>query len=132
VNAAATYRGLRVLALGLLVSGSACAQHSGAAAGGPKPAASVRVYVINHYKTEMEIYATGSGTAQRLGLVAPGLEREFELPQALVGGGMVMFRAQPSGFGPMFESEEVRIRPGDVVDFQIATNLIGSRATVRM
>jgi hypothetical protein len=128
-------RGLRVLVAGLLVASAACA-HQVAAAGDasePKPGiASVRVRVSNHYLTEMEIVVTGSGTVHRLGLVAPGLEREFDLPQVVVVGGAVTFRAhQPSGFGPYFESEEVRIRPGNVVDFQIATNLLGSRAMVR-
>lgn len=128
------HRDLRVIALGLLVAITACAHHAAAAGSddAPKPGiASVRVSVTNHYKTEMEIYVTGSGTAHRLGLVAAGLEREFELPQVVAVGGSVTFRAQPSGFGPLFESEEVRIRPGDIVDFQIATNLMGSRATVR-
>ncbi|MFI5208034.1 MAG: hypothetical protein ACHQX4_08445 [Gemmatimonadales bacterium] len=127
-------REVRILALGLLALGSACAHHAGAAGDSEaKPGlGTVRVSVTNHYKTEMEIYVTGSGTAHRLGLVAPGIEREFELPEVVALGGMVTFRAQPSGFGPLFESEEVRIRPGDIVDFEIATNLMGSRAIVRM
>ena len=98
-------------------------------ANGPLPA--VRVHVSNHYKTEMEIYATGSGTTQRLGLVAPGLEREFDVPQLMVVAGSVTFTAHPSGVGPMVRSEEIRIRPGDLVDFEIATNLVGSQAWVR-
>jgi hypothetical protein len=124
----------RVLALGLLVAAAACAHRAGAAgnSGGPQQSASVRVHVINHYKTEMEIIAAGSGTSQRLGLVAPGTERDFEIPQVLVISGAVSFLAQPSGYGPITRSEEVRIRSGDIVDFEIATNLYGSRATVRL
>jgi hypothetical protein len=123
----------RALALGLLVAAAGCASHAGAAAatGGPQQAPNVRVHVINHYKTEMEVLATGSGTVQRLGLVAPGIERDFDIPQGLVINGSVSFVAQPSGAGPIVRSEEVRIRPGDIVDFEIATNLIGSRAMVR-
>ncbi len=125
----------RVLIVGLLAAGSACARSRGAAtdSGGPQPTERpVRVHVINHYKEAMEILVTGAGTTQRLGLVAVGIERDFVLPQTLVGSGSVAFVAQPSGFGSIVRSDEVRIRPGDVVDFEIATNLIGSRATVRL
>ncbi|MFI5279952.1 MAG: hypothetical protein ACHQU1_05625 [Gemmatimonadales bacterium] len=128
-------RDLRVLALGLAVAVTACAHHA-ATTGSDSEAkpgvGSVRVHVVNHYQIQMEILVTGSGTAHRLGLVAPGIERDFELPSVVVVGGAVTFRAQPSGFGPLYESEEVRIRAGDIVDLQIATNLLGSRATVRM
>jgi hypothetical protein len=129
------HRGWRVLIVGLLAAGSACAHRRGAVTdtGGPQPAERpVRVHVINHYKEGMEVSATGAGIVQRLGLVSPGIDRDFVLPQALVGSGSVTFVAQPSGFGPKVQSEEVRIRPGAVVDFEIMTNLIGSRATVRL
>ena len=123
--------GLQFVIAALFVATAACAHGRGTAtnANGPLPA--VRVHVSNHYKTEMEIYATGSGTTQRLGLVAPGLEREFDIPQLMVVAGSVTFTAHPSGVGPIVRSEEVRIRPGDFVDFEIATNLVGSQAWVR-
>jgi hypothetical protein len=63
--------------------------------------------------------------------VGPGLEREFDLPQLIVVAGSATFTAHPSGYGPIVRSEEVRIRPGDIVDFEIATNLVGSQAWVR-
>jgi len=127
------HRGSVVVAV-LLAAGSACTHGRGTAAptnGSPQAAQRVRVHVSNHYKTEMDVSATGSGTTQRLGLVAAGLEREFDLPRVIVVAGAVTFTAHPSGYGPIVRSEELRIRPGDVVDFEIATNLIGSQAWVR-
>jgi hypothetical protein len=124
----------RVLIAGLLVAGSACGHHNRDAAqsGAPQPTdRPVRVHVVNHYNEGMEIVASGVGITQRLGLVAAGLERDFVLPQSLVGNGSVEFRAQPSGFGQLVRSEPLVIRPGHIVDFEIATNLIGSRATLR-
>jgi hypothetical protein len=126
-------RGSIVIA-GLLLASAACAhgRRTATDAGEPIDAAQgVRVHVTNHYKTEMEIYATGSGTTQRLGLVAPGLEREFALPRVIVLAGSVTFTAHASGHGPLVQSDELRVSPGDIVDFDIATNLIGSQASVR-
>jgi hypothetical protein len=123
------------LLAGLLVAGSACAHHPGVASdveAKPSVVADVRVYVVNHYGLSMEIYVAGSGITHRLGLVAAATTRSFVLPQAMIGNGTVEFRAQPTGFGPIVRSEQLVLRPGHVVDFEIATNLIGSRATIRM
>ena len=122
-----------VVAVVLLLAGSACA-HGGTGAqtnSAPQAVQGVRVLVSNHYKIEMDVSATGSGTTQRLGVVAPGLEREFSLPHVIVVAGAVTFTAHPTGYGPTVRSEEVKIRPGDVVNFEIATSLIGSQAWVR-
>jgi hypothetical protein len=115
----------------LCMTSATCAHGHGPATSDSTPLPAVRVHVNNHYKTEMEIYATGSGTTQRLGLVAPGLEREFDVPQHMVVAGLVTFTAHPSGVGPTVRSDEIRIRPGDMVDFDIATNLFGTQAWVR-
>lgn len=123
-----------VFAAALVLVGTACRHGRGAVAPSnepPEAVRGVRVHVTNHYKTDMDVSATGSGTTQRLGMVAPGLEREFAVPQLMVVAGAVTFTAHPSGYGPTVRSEEVRIRPGDIVDFEIATNLVGSQAWVR-
>jgi len=91
----------------------------------------VRVRVSNNYALPMEIYATGAGVVRRLGLVNPGLPSSFEVPRAMLeSGGKVEFDAQPSGHGRMFQAFPVTLSPGDVVDFVIMTNLIGSHADV--
>ncbi len=91
------------------------------------------MYVNNRYETSLEIYITGSGTRQRLGLVGPASERMFTVPRALVGNGMVEFQATPTGLnGPTIHTEELELRPGNVIDFDITTALVGSRATLRL
>ncbi len=134
-------RGSWILLAGLAVAGGACA-HAGAGAthAAPAPAAaavhqdttSVRVNVVNNYSTAMEIYAAGTTTTHHLGTVAPGIPREFVLQRQLfVAGDLVRFIAQATGFGPRVQSDALQVAPGDIVDFEIATELIGSRATVR-
>ena len=99
---------------------------------GQTPASEVRVYVTNRYEISLEIYVAGNGAQHRLGLVNPGQQRMFLVPRALVGMGSVEFQATPTGYGPTIRSEELELRPGHVVDFEITTNLIGSRATIRL
>ena len=123
-----------ILLSGLLVSGAACAHHPGTAAPAEvqPQTAPVTVNVTNNYASAMEIYVIGSGTSYHMGSVAPGIPRSFELrPGMIAAGGRVRFVAQASGAGPRYQSEEVVLRPGDVVDFDLMTNLVGSRATVR-
>jgi hypothetical protein len=80
----------------------------------------------------MEIFVIGSGTTYRIGSVAPGLPRTFQLRSATIAAGShVLFVAQATGAGPRIETDEVVVTPGDIVDFEITTNLVGSRATVR-
>lgn len=126
------HRGAWCLIAGLLVTGAACAHRRGgeADAGGVQPAA-VHVTVTNHYKLDVEVYATASGYTHRLGTVAPGIARTFALPQGMVGSGSVELSAQPTGYGPIIRSGDLVIAPGDLVHFEITTNWIDSRATVR-
>ena len=95
-------------------------------------AAPVIISVTNNSQSAMEIYAVGGGTSYRLGTVAPGIARRFELrPGMIASGGQVQFVAQATGAGPRVQSEQLKLSPRDVVDFEITTNLVGSRATVR-
>ena len=92
----------------------------------------VWVIITNNYALPMEIYATGTGTTYRLGVVDPGIKREFRLRRDLLATNhVVTFTAQASGVGPRYVADPVYISAGDVVDFIIATNVIGSRVDVR-
>lgn len=119
----------------LVASAAACARHRGAAGDASQmqpDAAPVGVNVINNSQSSMEIYARGSGTMYHLGSVAPGLPRRFELRAAmLAAGGHIQFVAQASGAGPRVQTDEIVVSPGDEVDFEITTSLVGSRATVK-
>lgn len=94
---------------------------------------SVVVNVTNNYSIPMEVYAVGAGTAYRMGTVNPGIPSRFVLRRDLLAGnGQVEFVAQASGYGPRTRSGVLQLMAGDVaVDFEIATLLQGSRATVR-
>jgi hypothetical protein len=127
--------GLQFALAALLVTTSACAHRRSTAADREQMqphAGPVDVNVTNNSQSAMEIFVVGNGTSHRMGTVAPGVPRRFELPPGIVAaGGHVQFLAQASGAGPRVQSDEVVVAPGDVVDFEITTNLVGSRATVR-
>jgi hypothetical protein len=118
--------------LAALLAASACAHPHGAAAdaGVVQPPA-VHVTVTNHYRLDVEIFATATGYTVRLGSVSPGIDRTFELPRGMVGNGHLELSAQPTGYGPIVRSGDLVISPGDLVYFEITTNWIDSRATVR-
>ncbi len=93
---------------------------------------SVVVYVRNDYEIPMEVYVVGAGTYYRLGVVNPGIDSRFVLRHDVLSTTrQVEFVAQASGYGPRARSGELYVSPGDVVDFTIATQLIGTRAVVR-
>jgi len=91
------------------------------------------VYVTNNWSFPMEVFAVGAGTQYRLGTVSPAMPRHFVLRRDMVAtNGQVEFWAHASGGGPEVRSGQLWLRAGDVaVDFEIATLLIGSRATIR-
>lgn len=125
-----------ILIAGLVATGVACAHgRAGVTHPAPVPPADttpVRVNVVNNYSTPMDIFAIGVSRTYHMGTVAPGIPREFVLRRdVLAGGSQVRFIAQATGFGPRVQSDAVQVAPGDTVDFEIATELIGSRATVR-
>jgi len=122
----------RFVLAGLFLTSAACAQGHGAGADtGVVQPATVHVTVTNHYRTDVEIFVVASGSTFRLGSVAPGLDRTFALPRGMVGNGSVELTAQPAGYGPIVRSGTLIVSPGDLVYFEITTNWIDSRATVR-
>ena len=127
--------GLQLAFAAVFVTTSACAHRRGTAADPEhvRPqAARVSVNVTNKSQSAMEIVVVGNGTSYHMETVAPGVPRSFDVPPGMVSaGGHVRFLAQASGAGPRVQSDDVVVAPGDVVDFEITTNLVGSRATVR-
>ena len=94
---------------------------------------SVVVYVTNNWGLPMEVFAVGSGTSYRMGLVSPGIPRHFVLRRDILAtDGRVEFLARASGSGPQVRSGVIQLRAGDTaIDFEIATIPMGSRATIR-
>jgi alpha-amylase len=93
---------------------------------------SVVVVVTNDYGLPMEVYVGGSGTNYRMGTVNPSTVSTFVVRPAMLATSRVLeFVAQASGYGARASSGQLRVMPGDIVDFIITTNLIGTRANVR-
>ena len=96
------------------------------------PNDSVVVYVENNYALPMDAYVVGAGTYYRMGTVDPGIESRFVLRRDMLATDHILeFVAQAAGMGPQARTGQMQVMPGDVVDFVIATNLIGTRASVR-
>ena len=117
------------LVAGLVLASTSCLHRLGGTRPDEKP---VELFVTNHYVMPVEVYAYGSGTGYRMGTVLPGLVSRFVLRRALVvSGRMVEFMAYPADGARTVRSGELQLVPGDIVDFEIATHLTGSVATVR-
>ncbi|HVO34655.1 MAG TPA: alpha-amylase family glycosyl hydrolase, partial [Gemmatimonadales bacterium] len=96
------------------------------------PNDSVIVYVQNDYALPMEAYVLGAGTDYRMGTVDPGIVSRFVLRSNMLSTNHILeFVAQSTGYGPQARTGQLTVVPGDIVDFIIATNLIGTRAVVR-
>ncbi len=126
----------RVLMAGVTVLGlTACAYGAGAAAYDREPQPQGRpvlVNVTNNYGLPADVYVTACGTAYRMGTVYPGMASHFVLRQAMLAcGGRVEFAAKPAGTEPLVRPGEEQLVPGDIVDFEITTHLIGSYTSVR-
>ncbi len=94
---------------------------------------SVVVYVTDNYALPMDIFAVAAGTTFRMGTVNPGIESRFVLrPDLMATNHQVTFIAQATAVGPHFVTDPMPVSPGDVIDFILETNLIGSRAVVRL
>jgi len=119
-------------AAGLVLAALACthAATPKEAATPTKSGSEVRVEVTNHYSLSADLYAVASGIKQRLGTVNPGVTRTFLLPPNMLGAGPLSITAEITNENPVV-SGSLQLVPGDVVEFEIATHLIGSTAHVR-
>ncbi len=91
----------------------------------------VHLNVTNSFNGPMEIYAAGRGTSYRLGTVHPGLSSHFVVRPTMVVNGPVEFLARSHNRSPWIRSGLFLLRPGNVVDFELAATLEASVATVR-
>jgi hypothetical protein len=90
------------------------------------------VYVTNRSTNAVEIYAVAGGTSYRMGTVPPGLSADFTLrPAMLASGGRVEFVAEQPGGARRITSGAMQLSPGNIVDFEIATQAAGSSAVIR-
>lgn len=122
-------RGWVVLTCGLLMT-TACAHNKQTEQ--PAPSEPVTIVVTNHNALPVEIDVIGGGTTHRLGMVNPGLQAQFIIPQGMIGNGSLYLRAQPNEVHRRpFESGPLLLSPGIVVDFLVTPQLFNSTATIR-
>jgi hypothetical protein len=76
--------------------------------------------VENQSFTDMVIYAVSGGQRIRLGLATANSTKSFTLPSYLVrGAGPLRFLADPIGGNRTPVSEQMTVRPGDIVTLTI-------------
>ncbi len=121
------------LLIAVLIVAGACARGRGHAddATPEPPNTPVLLNVTNHYGLQVDVFALAAGASYRMGTVAPGLDAQFVLRQALLGDGSVEFVAQPVNGDPPIRSGRLLLFAGAIVDFEIALNRVNSSATVR-
>ncbi|MEA2723204.1 MAG: hypothetical protein QOH59_975 [Gemmatimonadales bacterium] len=96
----------------------ACAPRSEEAA--PEPESLAQVQVQNQGFTDMVIYAINGGQRVRLGLATGNSTKTFTIPRYLTtGAGPIRFLADPIGGDRTPVSEEMSVRPGDLVTLTI-------------
>jgi hypothetical protein len=84
------------------------------------PAGPAMVQVENQGFTDMVIYAVSGGHRVRLGLATGNSTKTFTVPRYLTGGaGPIRFLADPIGGNRTPVSEEMSVRPGDLVTLTI-------------
>jgi hypothetical protein len=121
-------RGLNVLIAGLLITLPAC---SPSAANVEPDNRRVTVEVRNQHALPMDVYVVGAGSFHRLGVVDPGMDGTFYIPQNLLGSGSVSLEARPTETGRPFRSGSLLLAPGSVVDFIISQQLFSSTVIQR-
>lgn len=104
----------------------ACSSRSGdAGANEPRPA-DVEIVVDNQMWQDVTVYALSRGTRVRLGTVTALKTQRFTLPVALAGAHEFRLLADPVGSQDTITSELVTVEPGEIIEWQLANNLIRS------
>ena len=91
----------------------------------------VRINVTNNHGYPVEIYAAGQGTSYRIGTVLPGQSAKFRLRPGLIGHGPVELIARGAPGARPARSGGLMLSAGDVIDFDIATHMLNSMATIK-
>jgi hypothetical protein len=86
----------------------------------PSPQTAAMLQVENQGFTDMVVYALSGAQRVRLGIVTGNSSKSFTIPVYLVrGAGPLRFLADPIGGNRTPVSEEMTVRPGDIVSLTI-------------
>lgn len=91
----------------------------------------VHLAVDNKYALAVEVSVLRDGGRYRLGVVHPGMQSEFVVPPAYVGGSSIEFYVTPTVVGPSYSSGPILLAPGETVDLRVSTVLFSSTTTIR-
>lgn len=109
---------VRLAATLLFAALPACHHAASSEADAPAPAHTI-LRVVNRNFYDFTIYLVRFGDRVRLGLATGNNTTVFEFPSQFVQSGTVRFEANPvGGNGPAF-TEQLSVRPGEVVSVQI-------------
>jgi hypothetical protein len=111
------HRALWLSAL-LLMALPACHHAPAPESEGPPPARTV-LQVVNNNFYDFVIYLVRFGSRVRLGLATGNKTTTFDFPSQFVQSGAVQFEANPVGGTGRAFTEQISVRPGDVVRVQI-------------
>jgi hypothetical protein len=128
-------RALHLLLAGVLLAATACAHGSrvARAGAGPQPADSVVLNVVNHDVSPVVVFALGETQRYRLGTVDQGSRKQFVVRQPWIFGPAVEFVAEGQDVGGgRFRSGHLFLMPGDILDWDLQTSLVHTRATLRL
>jgi hypothetical protein len=128
------FHGSSTLIAGVLLTATACGYGSGTIRDTRRVQdieGAVHLNVTNRSNGPMEIYAAGRGASYRIGTVLPGLTGHFIVRPTMVANGPVEFAARSDNRSQWIRSGQFLLVPGNVVDFELATTLEFSVATVR-
>lgn len=122
---------LTALAIGS--AATACGRNAGMESGQVQPVSgAATVSVSNQYMLAMAVYAVSNNNVPlKLGTVGPGMSSTFEIQPMLLRQGSVRIYAQPTGGGRVVGTGLLPLEPGNVVNFEIAPDLINTTTSVR-
>jgi hypothetical protein len=123
-------RRLLIAAIALLLVGG-CSRNAPGDPGPMTEGARVYLEVTNNFALAVEVSAVSAGINQRLGMVHPGMQAHFTLPQALINGRQIEFVVAPSASTTQYRSAEMILYPGEIVDLQVAAVLFNSTTVIR-
>jgi hypothetical protein len=125
---------VKILRAGLVLLTLGCANKQTGAVDPDADSAStapVTIHVTNNHGYPVEISVAGQGISYRLGTVLPGGNSKFELRAGTVGHGPIDLIARGRPGEQPYRAGGLMLNPGDIVDFDIATHMLNSMATVR-
>jgi hypothetical protein len=91
----------------------------------------VHLAVDNKYALPVEVVVLRDGGSYRLGVVHPGMQGEFVVPPAYVGGSSIEFGVTPTVTGPTYRSGPILLAPGETVDLRVSPVLFSSTTSIR-